>query len=257
MKRILKRILIGTLFTTITLLAALVTLVLNPQVLFAQKAVYRDFTIYSKDIIPDNYKPTIDYAIDLIKTSEVYEPNQQLNIFLCDGTTYNEIDTKLLGGAMARCVDDNILLKVPADFDKNVLIGWNSKRNLKKTIAHEAIHFYQMKKYGILKFNPINHPPTWKLEGYPEYIANQKDSKSYDLKNSIKKLNEFEKTGDYWVETEPGQLDPLVYYKGRIMIQYLIDVKHLTYSEILNKDITEDKVINEMRTWYNQQKNNG
>jgi hypothetical protein len=169
---------------------------------------------------------------------------------------YNEIDTKLLGPAMARCVDDNILLKVQADFNKNVLIGGNSKRNLKKTIAHEAMHFYQMKKYGAMKFNPLNHPPTWKLEGYPEYIANQKDLKSsgYDLKNSIKKLKEFEKTGEYWIETEPGQLDPLVYYKGRVMIEYLIDIKHLTYSEILNKDVTEDKVINEMTTWYNKQK---
>lgn len=256
MKKILKRILIRTFLTTITLFVAVISLLLNPQMLFAQKAVYRDFTIYSNNKIPDNYETAIDYAIEVIKTSEIYEEDQQLNIFLCDGTLYNDIDTKLFGPAMARCLDDNILLKVQADFTKNVLIGSNSKRNLKKTIAHEAMHFYQMKKYGTMKFNPLNHPPTWKLDGYPEYIANQKDLKSsdYDLKNSIKKLIEFEKTGEYWIEIEPGQLDPLVYYKGRVMIEYLIDVKRLTYSEILNKDVTEDKVINEMTTWYNKQK---
>ena len=256
MKKILRRILIGTFLTVIPLLVALITLILNPQILFAEKAVYRDFTIYSNHKIPDNYKTTIDYAIELIKTSEIYKQNQPLNIFLCHGSMYNEIDTKLLGPAMARCVNDNILLKVPADFNKNVLIGSNSKRNLKKTIAHEAMHFYQMKKYGALKFNPLNHPPTWKLEGYPEYIANRKDLKSsdYGLKNSIKKLKEFEKTEEYWIETEPGQLDPLIYYKGRVMIEYLIDVKRLTYSKILDKDVTEDKVINEMTAWYNKQK---
>ena len=203
MKKILKRILIRTFLTTITLFVAVISLLLNPQVVFAQKAVYRDFTIYSNDKIPDNYERTIDYAIELIKTSEIYEQNQQLNIFLCNGTMYNAIDTKLLGRAIARCVDDNILLKVPADFTKNVLIGLNNKRNLKKTIAHEAMHFYQMKKYGAMKFNPLNPPPKWKLEGYPEYIANQKDLKlsGYDLKNSIKKLIEFEKTGESWIET--------------------------------------------------------
>ena len=256
MKQLLKRILIRALLTTIPLLIALVGLILNPQVLFAQKVVYRDFTIYSNDKIPGNYQPTIDYAIELIKTSEIYEENRQLNIFLCDGTMYNTIDTKLLGPAMARCVDDNILLKVRADFNNNVLVGVNNNRNLRKTIAHEAMHFYQMKKYGALKFNPLRHPPIWKLEGYPEYIANQKELKSndYDLRKSIRRLIEFEKTGDHWIETEPGQFDPLVYYKGRIMIEYLIDVRHLTYSEILNKDVTEEKVIDEMTTWYNKQK---
>ena len=256
MKKILKKIIIRTFLTTITLFVAVISLILNPQILFAQKAVYHDFAIYSNDKMPDNYKPTIDYAIELIKTSEIYEPHQQLKIFLCEGTMYNAIDTKLFGPAMARCVDDNILLKVRADFTKNILVGTNNKRNLKKTIAHEAMHFYQMKKYGAMKFNPLNHPPMWKLEGYPEYIANQKELKSsdYDLKNSIKKLIEFERTGEYLIETEPGQFDPLVYYKGRVMIEYLIDIRRLTYSEILNKEFTEEKVINEMTAWYNKQK---
>jgi hypothetical protein len=256
MKKIIKRILIRTFLTVIPLLIAIVSLILNPQILFAQKVVYRDFAIYSNDKIPDNYETTIDYVIELIKTSEIYEQDQQLNIFLCNGTMYNTIDTKLLGPAMARCVADNILLKVQADFDKNVLIGQNNNRNLRKTITHEAMHFYQMKKYGALRFNPLTHPPMWKLEGYPEYIANQKEIKSsdYDLKNSIKKLMDFEKSGEYWIETEAGQLDPLVYYKGRVMMEYLIDVKHLTYSEILNEDVTEEKVIDEMTTWYNKQK---
>jgi hypothetical protein len=117
-KKIFRKILIRTLFITITLVIAIISIILNPQILFAQKAVYRDFVIYSNDKIRNNYKPTVDAAIDLIKTSEIYERNQQLNIFLCDGTMFNEIDSKLLGPAMARCTDDNILLKVPVNFDK-------------------------------------------------------------------------------------------------------------------------------------------
>lgn len=74
------------------------------------------------------------------------------------------------------------------------------------------------------------------------------------MKNSIKKLFEFEKTGQYWIETEPGQLDALVYDKGQVMIEFLIDIKRLTYSEILDKDVTGANVINEMKTWYNKQK---
>ena len=75
----------------------------------------------------------------------------------------------------------------------------------------------------------------------------------YDLKNSIKKLEEYEKAGTYWVETEPSQFDPLVYYKGRVMMEYLIDIKHLSFSQIFDKDVIEDDVIDEMKKWYHQQ----
>jgi hypothetical protein len=256
MKKILKRILIGTVLTTVISFASIATLILYPQLLFAEKTVYKDFNIYSNNQLPDTYKSAIDYAIEVIKTSEIYESGHQLDIFLCHGTFYNDFDTKLLGFAMAKSLHDNILLKVPVDFDKNILIGWNSERNLKKTIAHEAIHFYQMNKYGMTRFSPITHPPTWKGEGYPEYVAYQKDLKSddYDLIDSITKIKEFEKTGEYWFETEPGQLDPFVYYKGRVMIEYLIDIKGLTYTEILDENLTEENVIAEMTLWYEGQK---
>jgi hypothetical protein len=257
MRKILKRILIGTVLTTIISVVTIVTLILNPQILFAEKKVHGDFNIYSNNDIPDSYQTTIDNAVELIRTSEIYEPNQKLDIFISDGTIFNELDTKILGYALAKCIHNNIILKVEADFDKNILVGWNTKRNLKKTIAHEAMHFYQMKKYGVMKFNPFNHPPMWKLEGYPEYIANQADIKSvnYRLIDSITKLKEFEKTGENLIETEPGQLDPLVYFKGRVMMEYLIDIKRMTYSEILSNDLTEDKVIEEMTSWYIGQKN--
>jgi hypothetical protein len=116
-----------------------------------------------------------------------------------------------------------------------------------------------MKKIGMFKFNPIIHPPIWKMEGYPEYIANQKDlkSKAYNLENSIKKLKEFEEAGEYWVETEPGQLDPLVYYKGRVMIEYLIDIRHLTFSQIFDKSVKDSEVIDEMNSWFNLQRSKG
>jgi hypothetical protein len=236
---------------------AIAALILYPQFLFAKKTVYKEFNIYSNNPLPNTYKSTIDYAIEVIQTSEIYEPGHQLDIFLCHGTFYNDFDTKLLGFAMAKCLHDNILIKVPVDFDRNILIGWNSERNLKKTIAHEAIHFYQMNKYGMKRFSPISQPPAWKGEGYPEYVAYQKDIKSneYDLMESIRRVKEFEKTGEYWFPTEPGQLDPLVYYKGRVMIEYLIDIQRMTYTEILHDSVTEEKVDGEMTVWYERQKN--
>ena len=39
------------------------------------------------------------------------------------------------------------------------------------------------------------------------------------------------------------------------MIEYLIDIKGLTYTEILNDSVTEEKVIKEMTSWYEGQIN--
>jgi hypothetical protein len=255
MKKVLRKILIGMSLILLISIAALVVLILNPQIVFARKVVYKNFNIYSNYVISNDYKTTLDFALEQIEKSELYSFNQRLDIFLCDKTSYNIIDTKILGPAIARNVHNNILLKIQADFKNNLLVGTGVNRNLKKTIAHEAIHFFQMKNYGMLKFNPLNHPPVWKLEGYPEYIAYQDDLQkpTYTLVESIEKLKAFEKTGKYLYETEPGQYDPLVYYKGRVMIEFLKDIKKLSYTEILHDSITENLVTEEMTTWYQKQ----
>ena len=254
MKGKFKKIALRTIYSSVALLFLIAIMFLNPQFLFAEKKVYKTYTIYSNDVLPDNYLATLDYAIEIVKTSEIYEPNHRFDLFICNESFYNDIDSKLLGQAQARCVHNNILLKGPVDFENNTLIAWNSKRNLKRTIAHEAMHFYQMKKIGILQFNPLVHPPIWKVEGYPEYIAYSDERKSdrYDLKESLSRIIEFEKTGEFWFASEPGQLDPLVYYKGRIMMEYLIDIKGLTYSDILKDSVTDDIVFSEMISWVNK-----
>ncbi len=39
---------------------------------------------------------------------------------------------------------------------------------------------------------------------------------------------------------------PSVYYKGRLMIGYLMDVKGMTYTEILKDTRSEDELLQEM-----------
>jgi len=87
------------------------------------------------------------------------------------------------------------------------------------------------------------------LEGYPEYISRQaklKD-KNYSLTNEIKRFIELEsKSEDGIVEVSEEHFMPAVYYKGRLMIEYLMDIKGMTYTEILKDKRTEDQVFQEM-----------
>lgn len=73
------------------------------------------------------------------------------------------------------------------------------------------------------------------------------------MTDSIRKLREYEENGTEWIELAPGQFDPLSYYKGRVMVEYLIDIRKMTYDEILSDTIMEEAVDDEMQEWYGDQ----
>src|SRR4030095_12716714 len=107
-------------------------------------------------------------------------------------------------------------------------------------------------KYGILTFNPFNHPEMWKLEGYPEYIARQKFTETaVSLKKEIKRFIELKhKQTDIWISVEDRGCEvPEYYYKGRLMTEYLINVKDLTYDQVLEDKRSEEEIYAEMIAW--------
>ena len=42
---------------------------------------------------------------------------------------------------------------------------------------------------------------------------------------------------------------PNYYYKGRLMIEYLMDIKHLSYDQILKDSVSEATIFKEMIKW--------
>lgn len=251
----MKKILIGTSCTLIALIGLLILFVLYPDNLFARRVVHKEFSLYSNQTVKGNLKQVLNNAIDIAKASELYDSSYQYDIFLTDGSFYKDVVFKLVGPSLARSIDNNILLNIKADFEQNLLIGPKNKRDLTRTIAHEMVHCLQMKKYGLLQFNPINHPPLWKLEGYPEYVVNKPviNSPAYRFTETVKLLRDYEKKSATWVELQPGHFDPIVYFKGRVMIEYLMDIKGMSYDQILSDDVKEDIVNQEINQWYTTQ----
>lgn len=259
MKKIVKRIFKITLLTFLTTILTIVIIILFPQRLFANKISYKEFTVYSNDIIDNNIKIVLENALTLVEKSELYDSACNYNIILCHNTFYNKIDDKLLGiGRTARTTLKNVIIKVRIDPKGNLAFPAFHKAceiNLAELIAHEMTHVLQANKYGILKFNPFKHPEFWKLEGYPEYISRQAEllSKDYDLKKDIDDYIKLKSmANDVWILTEEGGCEvPDYYYKGRLMIEYLIDFKHLSYDQILKDTTSENAVYEEMIKWKN------
>jgi hypothetical protein len=252
MKKVFKKIIVSLLLVVFVFVSGLITIILFPQPLFANKMEHGNFNVYSNGIISADIGIVLDNASQCVKACELYDEKFKYDLFFSYGTLYNEIDNLMGPFPAARAVDNNVIIKIEADVSKNMATGKRSKVNLTWLIAHEMVHCLQAHKYGKLKFNPWHHPPLWKLEGYPEYVSRKMLRKeSYDLSNEIKRFKELQQSStDGWVEVEPGHFTPAVYYKGRLLVEYLIDIKGYTYNDILQPQIMEDKVDNEMMQWY-------
>jgi hypothetical protein len=257
MKKLFNRIFKITLLLFLAAVLTIATIILFPQLLFANKLSYKRFTVCSKTKIEDNIKTVLDNALILVEKSELYDSNYEYNILLCYNTFYNKIDNRLTGNdPVARATLNNVIIKVRVDSENNLAFPTFHKaceENLTEVIAHEMIHCLQAHKYGLFKFNPFKHPEFWKLEGYPEYISKQKEisSKDHSLTNSINRyVNLKNKAKDIWVPSEEGGCDvPDYYYKGKLMMEYLINIKHLSYDQILKDTTSENTVYQEMINW--------
>jgi hypothetical protein len=258
MKKILKRLFKISLLAFITTILTIATIIFSPQYLFANKMEYRNFTVYSNERISNDIKIVLDNAMNLVKKSEIDDPNYKYNIILSYNSLFNKIDDKLLGtGPAARSRENNIIIKVSIDSKNNLAFPTFHKacqENLTCLLAHEMTHCLQVNKYGIIKFNPFKHPEHWKLEGYPEYVARKTQlfNKGYDLTSEIDRyINLESKSTDMWIPAvnEGGCEVPDYYYKGLLMIEYLIDIRHLSYDKILNDTVSENTVYQEMIKW--------
>jgi hypothetical protein len=230
--------------------------------LFANKLNHKNFTVCSNNKIDNDIKTILNNAMTLVEKSELYDSNYKYNIVLCYNTLYNKIDDMLAGtGAAATPRGKNILIKVRIDPKNNLAFATFHKAcevNLTELIAHEMIHCLQAHKYGFLKFNPFKHPEFWKLEGYPEYISKQNElsSEGYDLTSDINRyVNLKSKATDIWISSEDGGCEvPDYYYEGKVMMEYLMNIKHLSYDQILKDTLSESTVYQEMIKWKDNSK---
>lgn len=264
MKKTFKRVFKITSLTISTGILTIAIVILFPQRLFANKVSYKEFTVYSNSKIDDNIKTVLDSAATLVKKSELYDPGYKYNIILCYNSFYNKIDNKILGtGPAARARLHNVIIKVRIDPKDDLAFPTFHKAcevHLTYLIAHEMVHCLQANKYGIIKFNPFKHPEFWKLEGYPEYISRQNKISGigYSLASDIDRyINLRRNATTIWVSSEEGGCEfPDYYYKGKLMMEYLIDIKHLSYDQILKDTVSENTIYQEMIKWSNSAKNN-
>lgn len=203
-----------------------------PQLLFSEKFIYKNCTVYSDSKIDRNIKSVLDSALEKIKESELFKPKIYFKIFLCNDLwrySFYSLGHPDAGGITHTRLTGNIFIR-PCKVKDNTIIApdtWKfarppytlADRPLSYFIAHEMTHRLQLYQYGKAYFKI----PKWIIEGYADYVAK---GDNFDYTSNL----------HLWKQKAP-ELKPEsgLYRFYHLLIYYLLNIKHLSIRNIIEE----------------------
>ena len=251
MKRQIKKWTLCLTATALLIAGLLLIIILNPILTYANKTTHNNFTVFHNKTLDPTLLTKLDQASELLKASEFYNPKLHLEICLNDGSKYPKLIRLIRGQAFGWGFYDKVVMQGNANFKNNYVELNNYKWNLTQLVAHEMTHCLQFDRLGFYKSKPIANIPNWKWEGYAEYISRQ-NADQKDLSKNIERLIATDKK-NWEIEFADCSIAPREYYDNWTLIQYYIDIKKMTYKQILADTKSEQIVRQEMMSWFSRQ----
>ena len=250
MKQKIKKWILRAGCTAVLVLSLLVVIVLKPSLLYANKTEFGNCSIYHNKALDPLFTQRLEKAIQITKASELYEPDVHIDVCVDDGSYYPMLIRVILGEAFGRGFYNKLVLYGAMDCKNNRLSLRGYNWNMEQLCAHEIVHLLQYKKYGLFGSPPLSRRPSWKWEGYPEYVARQSASQK-DLQQNISRMLKAQQSErDGWINFEDSTGTIIPYYEAWVLCQYCIDVKKMSFAQLLNDNRDKETVNAEMMTWY-------
>lgn len=210
------------------------TILLFPQILFSNTLTHKNFKIYyhSEKADIDRLTAILDESLTLLRSSDVFNSSKEQKIFLC--ASYGEFTffapRSRKSFAVNYPVTQNIFL-APSNIGNNEIKrngSENNTRTLSGVIAHETTHSGLEDKLGLFKYKML---PTWKNEGYCDYVAQES---SYD-----------EKLGWTQICDNKDEVDvpSFTYFKYKTYVDYLLEKEKVTLDSFFIKDFNVERVV--------------
>lgn len=253
MKRQLKKWALGLTLTGFLIAGLLLTIVLNPFLTYANKTTHNNFTIYHNSQLDPTLVTYLDQASELLKTSEYYNDKLKLDICLNDGSQYPNIIRAIRGQAFAWGFYDKVVLQGTMNCKENFVELNGYKWNLTQLLAHEMTHCLQFDQLGFWNSKPIAKINNWKWEGYAEYISRQNTNQK-DVLTNINKLQNAEKN-TWEIILGDNTITSREYYNYWTLVQYCLEIKKMSYKQLLADRTSEHILKQEMINWFKENKN--
>jgi len=254
MKKQFKKWTFRLIATGVFLFGLLVTFMLNPILLYADKTAIGNYSIYHNKPLDKSFQHRLEQSNTIIRSSELYDPELKMDICLKDGSKYPGLIENVMGkDLLSSFYNKMIFTGNVVNYDGNYIQLDGHKWNLTEMLAHAEVHCLEFRKYGLWRSNPIGRHPDWKWEGYPEYIARQ-NSQIKNLQTGISTLLRTEQTNNNgWIILPDSTEILTVYYKYRLLIQYCMEIKKMSFMQLLKDTTQEGTVRQQMMNWYSKQ----
>ena len=223
---------------TILLLGiALVLLLSFPQILFAHEVSYKNFKIYSREPVDQNVYAVMDKVEARLAASPLNNAEVKPKVFLVNSFSLYQglslyIGANSFGKGYAMLPNSNVFIN-KSNLAKDLVYRnspANNERSLSGVVAHEVTHLLIRKRYGYIRNLTM---PTWKKEGYAEYVAGG-STLSYQDGVKMWKGNPKDGTG-------------YQYFKYHMLVKYLLEQEKISVDDLFNRDFDvaslEEKVL--------------
>lgn len=209
-----------------------------PSFLFANKLDYKNFSVHyhSDDIDIEQLKSVLDESELLLKNTELFKTGINQELFICD--SFNEFaffaNFSRKAFAVNYTFSKNIFLSKSSVSANSTLRNGkeNNKRTLSALIAHETTHSLLEKELGTLKYKLL---PSWKNEGYCDFVANES---SFDEQKGLQ---------DICNDKENPDTPSFKYFKYRKLTEYLFEDRKISMEKFLNGDFDLEKINEELK----------
>jgi hypothetical protein len=205
-----------------------ISLLVVPQILFANHVSHKHFDVYSRQPLNNNILRVLDAAEAKLERSPIYNKQLSETLIMSDSFGLYRFMT-WSGRSMGSTIPVLGLSRInKSDVDNDLVFADRelpNQRSLSGVIAHETMH-NQIREYlGIGRYLAT---PAWKDEGYCEYIAGETTLS-------------FEEGLRRWKE-KPDDPSGYAYFRHRQMVKYLLDVEKIGVDELFNREFDENLV---------------
>src|SRR5882757_4749090 len=97
MKKQFKKWTFRLIVTGVFLFGLLVTFMLNPILLYANKTAIGNYSIYHNKPLDKNFQHRLEQSNSIIRSSELYDPELKMDICLKDGSKYPGLIEMVMG----------------------------------------------------------------------------------------------------------------------------------------------------------------
>lgn len=224
----------------VSLGAAYLFLLSYPQVLFAHEVTYKNFKVYSREPLDQNVYAVLDKVEARLSSSPINNPAVQPRVFVINSHGIYRAMSLYLGGnsfgkGFPLLPTNNIFIN-RSDFGRDLVFRnapADTQRSLSGVIAHETTHLHLRKRFGYLRNLTM---PTWKKEGYSEYVAGG-STLDYD-------------TGLMRWKANPKNGSGYQYFKYYMLVKYLLEQEKISVDDLFNRDhdmaALEEKVLSQL-----------